>query len=127
MVPTNCSYTKEHEWVRIEGELAVIGITHYAQDALGDITYVELPAPDRRVKQMDEFAVIESVKAASDVYAPLGGRVAEVNQALADSPELMNQDPYGAGWLCKLADFDPQEFAALLSPSQYQHLIEELQ
>ena len=126
MVPTDCRYTKEHEWVRIDGDLAVVGITDYAQKALGDITYIELPVDGRQVKQSEEFAVIESVKAAADIYAPISGRVAEANQALVESPEIMNEDPHQAGWICKLADFDRTELGNLLSAEQYEALLKEL-
>lgn len=126
MVPTDCRYTKEHEWVRIEGDVAVVGITDYAQKALGDITYIELPADGRQVKQSEEFAVIESVKAAADIYAPVSGRVAEANQALVESPETVNEDPHQGGWICKLADFDRAELEKLLSPEQYEVLLKEL-
>jgi len=126
VVPTDCRYTKEHEWVRIEGDVAVVGITDYAQKALGDITYIELPADGRQVKQSEEFAVIESVKAAADIYAPVSGRVAEANQALVESPETVNEDPHQGGWICKLADFDRAELEKLLSPEQYEVLLKEL-
>jgi glycine cleavage system H protein len=126
VVRTDCLYTNQHEWVRIEGDLAVVGITDYAQQALGDVTYVELPQLGRDVRQMQEFAVIESVKAASDIYAPLSGRVAQVNEALTDAPETVNQDPYGSGWICKLADFGRDGLAHLLSPQQYEALVREL-
>lgn len=126
MVPTDCKYTKEHEWVRIEGDVAVVGITDYAQKALGDITYIELPVDGRQVKQSEEFVVIESVKAAADIYAPVSGRVAEANQALVESPEIVNEDPHQGGWICKLVDFDRAELDDLLSPEQYEALLKEL-
>lgn len=126
MVPTDCKYTKEHEWVRIEGDVAVVGITDYAQKALGDITYIELPVDGRQVKQSEEFVVIESVKAAADIYAPVSGRVAEANQALVESPEIVNEDPHQGGWICKLVDFDRAELENLLSPEQYEALLKEL-
>jgi len=126
VVPTDCKYTKEHEWVRIEGDVAVVGITDYAQKALGDITYIELPVDGRQVKQSEEFVVIESVKAAADIYAPVSGRVAEANQALVESPEIVNEDPHQGGWICKLVDFDRAELDDLLSPEQYEALLKEL-
>jgi len=126
VVPTDCKYTKEHEWVRIEGDVAVVGITDYAQKALGDITYIELPVDGRQVKQSEEFVVIESVKAAADIYAPVSGRVAEANQALVESPEIVNEDPHQGGWICKLVDFDRAELENLLSPEQYEALLKEL-
>ncbi|MBU2467027.1 MAG: glycine cleavage system protein GcvH, partial [Proteobacteria bacterium] len=107
--PEGLYYTKEHEWLRVEGDLAVVGLTDFAQDQLGDITYVELPEPESEVEQMGEMCVVESVKTAADVYAPLSGVVVEVNSALGDAPELINQDCYGAGWLVKLSGFDQAE------------------
>ncbi len=112
-------FTEEHEWVRIEGATARIGITDHAQHALGDITYVELPKVGRTVRRGEALAVVESVKAASDVYAPLGGRVAAVNARLAESPETVNAAAEGDGWLCTLEGFDPTEAEALMSAEQY--------
>jgi len=132
MVRSDLKYTQEHEWVRMEavsggpaggGGVALIGITDYAQKALGDITYVELPQVGTKLQQGKEFAVVESAKAASDVFAPVSGAVAEVNGALADHPELINQDPYGEGWLVRVMGVSPQEVAALLSPEAYEKLI----
>jgi glycine cleavage system H protein len=132
MVRQDLRYTQEHEWVRMDsvssapsgaGQVAVIGITDYAQKALGDITYVELPQVGTKLQQGKEFAVVESAKAASDVFAPTGGTVAEVNGALADHPELINQDPYGEGWLVRVTGVSPQEVASLLSPQEYEKLI----
>jgi glycine cleavage system H protein len=118
-------YTKEHEWVRAEGGLAVVGITDFAAKQLGDVTYVELPPPGKLVVQMGEMCVVESVKAAADVYAPLAGTVAEVNTALEDSPQFINSDPYGAGWLVKLAGFAQGEFDDLMDAGQYRSFIAE--
>jgi len=112
-------YTEEHEWVVVEGGIATVGITDYAQDALGDITFVELPQIGKEVHQFEDLAVVESVKAATDIYAPLSGRVAEVNEALEELPELVNQDCYGEGWICKLEDIHEDELANLLSPEAY--------
>ena len=126
MVPVDCRYTKEHEWVKVASGVATVGVTDYAQQALGDITFIELPAVGRRVAPMEEFAAVESVKAASDIYAPIGGTVAEVNDALTDDPGLLNQDPHGQGWLCKLKDIDPSQLASLLSAEQYEALLKEL-
>jgi glycine cleavage system H protein len=123
-VPTNLRYTEEHEWVRLEGETATVGITDFAQEALGEVTYVELPAPGATLTRGEEFAVVESLKAASDVYAPLSGTVAAVNEALEDDPRQVNAEPYGAGWLCTVEGIDPAEVEGLLSPEQYQDLIE---
>lgn len=123
--PEGLYYTKEHEWVKLEGELAVVGLTDFAQDQLGDITYVELPEVEAEVEQMGEMCVVESVKTAADVYAPLGGVVAEVNSALEDQPELINQDCYGAGWLVKLKGFDQTELDNLMDAAAYDQLLAE--
>ncbi len=101
-IPDDLKYTREHEWARMEGEEAVFGITDHAQDALGDIVFVELPQPGRRLKAGEAFAVVESVKAVSDVFAPLGGEVIEVNKELESAPEKINEDPYGEGWLIRV-------------------------
>jgi glycine cleavage system H protein len=124
-LPEGLFYTKEHEWVKVEGELAVVGLTHFAQDQLGDITYVELPEVGTGLDQMGEMCVVESVKAAADVYSPLGGVVAEVNEALQDAPELINQDCYGRGWLVKLKEFDRAELDNLLDGAAYLKLLSE--
>lgn len=122
-VPEGLHYTSEHEWVRIEGGLAVVGLTHYAQDQLGDITYVELPEMGAELEQMGEMCVVESVKTAADVYAPLAGTVAEVNSALEDAPQLINQDCYGEGWLVKLEGFDQAGLAKLMDAAAYTALL----
>ena len=120
-------FTKDHEWVRLDGDLAVIGITDYAQSQLGDIVYVELPEIGRRVEQGGEAAVVESVKAASDIYAPLSGEVAEVNEALAADPAKVNADPMGEGWFLKLRPADPGQFDALMDEAAYRRFVEEEQ
>jgi glycine cleavage system H protein len=107
MVPQNLYYTKDHEWAEINGDVAIIGITDYAQQSLGEITYVELPAVKKQVKAHDILAVVESSKAASDVYSPLAGAVLEVNNELGAKPELINQDCYKAGWICKIKAAQP--------------------
>lgn len=112
-------YTDEHEWVRVDGELAVVGITDYASTQLGDITYVEVPEVGAELKQMGELGVIESVKAAADFFSPLAGVVAEVNAELGDHPELLNQDCYGAGWLVKLKEFDEAGLDKLMDAGAY--------
>ncbi|MDZ7266157.1 MAG: glycine cleavage system protein GcvH [candidate division KSB1 bacterium] len=122
-VPANLLYTKEHEWVRIEGDVATVGITDYAQGQLGDIVYAELPAVGATTTQMQPFGTVEAVKAVSDLFAPLSGTVLEVNTALAEKPELINQDCYGAGWMIKLKITNPGERQALLAPSDYEKLI----
>ncbi len=123
MVPQNLLYTEEHEWVRLEGDSATIGISDYAQEALGDITFVELPEVGKQVAQFEDLAVIESVKAASDIYAPLGGQVLEVNSALEEAPETINRDCYGEGWICKLTGIVEAEMEKLLSSEAYEKLI----
>ncbi len=113
-------YTKEHEWVRVEGDVAVVGITDYAQRQLGDVVYVELPNMGRAIDQFAEAAVVESVKAASEVNAPLSGEVVEVNEALTDEPATVNTDATGAGWFVKLRIANPAELDALMGESAYQ-------
>ena len=118
-------FTKDHEWVRLDGDLAVIGITDYAQSQLGDVVYVELPETGRRLEQGKEAAVVESVKAASDVYAPVSGEVAEVNETLAADPAKVNADPLGEGWFLKVRLADPTELDALMDEAAYRRFIEE--
>ncbi|MEY3588085.1 MAG: hypothetical protein RJA47_681 [Actinomycetota bacterium] len=120
-LPSNLRYTKDHEWVLIAGNTARIGITDYAQDALGDIVFVQMPAVGSEVSAHDTFSEIESTKSVNDVYAPVSGRVSMVNEALASSPELLNSDPYGEGWICEIEmSGEPED---LLSPDEYQALI----
>ena len=122
-VPEELRYTKSHEWIRLndDGNITV-GITDHAQELLGDLVYVELPDVGRTVGEGDELAVVESVKAASDVYSPLAGEVAEVNAQLIDAPELVNSDPYGVGWLFKITPNDAGEVDDLLDPDEYAEL-----
>jgi glycine cleavage system H protein len=122
---TALRFTKDHEWVRLDGDLAVIGITDYAQSQLGDVVYVELPEPGHRVEQGKEAAVVESVKAASEVYAPVSGEVAEVNERLAGDPAKVNADPLGEGWFMKLRLDDPKQLDGLMDAAAYQHFVEE--
>lgn len=122
-LPQDLKYTETHEWVRVEGGLLRIGITDFAQSQLADLTFVDLPAPDTAVEAGEEVAVIESVKAASDIYAPVSGTVVEVNEALLAAPEAINSDPYGEGWLFKVNPTDPSSPEKLLSPAAYQELI----
>lgn len=112
-------YTKEHEWVRLDAGIATVGITDHAQSALGDIVFVELPEAGREVAAGEDCAVVESVKAASDVYSPLSGKVTETNAALGDDPALVNRDPAGEGWFFRIAPSDPAEFEALLDEAAY--------
>ena len=120
-------FTKDHEWIRLDGELAVVGVTDYAQSQLGDVVYVELPEIGRRVEKGKEVAVVESVKAASEVYAPASGEVAEVNEALAADPAQVNADPMGEGWFLKLRLTDLKELEGLLDEAAYQQFIEQEQ
>jgi glycine cleavage system H protein len=117
-------YTEDHEWVRVDGAIATIGISNHAQEQLGDVVFVELPEIGREVGQKDPLAVVESVKAASDVYAPVSGKVVEINQALNDDPALVNSGAESGGWFCKLELADPGELAGLLDAAAYQALVE---
>jgi glycine cleavage system H protein len=117
-------FTKDHEWIRLDGAIATVGITAHAQEALGDLVFVELPEPGRDVATGEAVAVVESVKAASDVYAPLDGQVTEANPKLTDDPALVNRDPAGEGWFFKLELTDPNAFEALLDQAAYDALIE---
>lgn len=118
-IPDDLRYSKEHEWVRLEGEMATVGITHFAQDQLGDVVFVELPAKGASVRQSASLGVVESVKAASDVYAPVSGEVTERNVKVIESPELVNSSPYGEGWLVRISVLDKGELKDLLSPAEY--------
>jgi glycine cleavage system H protein len=122
---TTLRFTKDHEWVRLEGDLAVVGITDYAQSQLGDVVYVELPEIGRRVEQGKEAAVVESVKAASEVYAPVSGEIVEVNEAIAADPAMVNADPMGDGWFLKLRLDDPKQLDGLMNEAAYKRLVEE--
>jgi glycine cleavage system H protein len=123
MYPAELRYTKEHEWIRVEGDRGRVGITHYAQDQLGDVVFVELPAIGKQVRHMQPFGVVESVKAVSDLYSPVTGEVVEVNAALPDTPELVNRDPYGAAWMIVVKIANPQEIDALMTAEAYQAYI----
>jgi glycine cleavage system H protein len=123
MVPTDLRYTKDHEWVRVDGDEATVGITEYAAGELGDIVFVELPDPGRTLVQHATFGVVESVKAVSDLFAPVSGEVAATNDALAGAPELVNGEPYGGGWMIKIRLADPSEADGLLDAAAYDALI----
>ncbi|HEY5434311.1 MAG TPA: glycine cleavage system protein GcvH [Candidatus Limnocylindrales bacterium] len=125
MVPSDLRYTKEHEWIRVEGDEAVIGITQHAADQLGDIVFVELPDAGRALQQAATFGVVESVKAVSDLYAPVSGEVCGTNDALSGAPEVVNTDPYGAGWMLRVRLADAGELDALLDADAYDALIAE--
>lgn len=123
MFPEDLYYTKDHEWVRVEGDRATVGITDYAQRELGDIVYVELPEVGRKVKAGEVLCSIDSVKASSEVYAPLSGEVIEANEKLNDNPETVNNDPYGEGWIAVIKVEDPEELKNLMSAKEYEEMI----
>ena len=121
--PAELRYTREHEWAKVEGKRARVGITHYAQDQLGDVVFVELPKIGAKVTQLQTFGVVESVKAVSDLFAPLSGVVAEVNQELTQQPERVNRDPYGGGWLIVIELSSPAEADKLMTAQQYEEFL----
>ena len=123
MYPENFRYTKEHEWVLVEGDTGTVGITHHAQEELGDIVYVDLPKVGSHVEQGKSLGSVESVKAVSDVYSPLSGEVVEINESLADAPEKLNEDPHGAAWLVKIRLSAPGEAEGLMSAADYQSYV----
>ncbi|MGH8492908.1 MAG: glycine cleavage system protein GcvH [Moraxellaceae bacterium] len=122
--PAELKYAPSHEWVRVEDDIATVGITDHAQDALGDLVFVELPDIGDVVAAHDEAGVVESVKAASDIYAPVSGEIIAINEALSDSPEIINSDPYHDGWMYKIRMSDPVELDDLLSPEEYEAQVE---
>ena len=123
MVPENCRYTKEHEWVRVEGALAVVGVTDYAQKQLGDVVFLELPEVGRALSANEVFGTVESVKAVSELYSPVAGEVAEVNTGLVAKPETVNTDPHGAAWMIKVKLADPGAMAGLMDAKAYEALV----
>ncbi|MBI5328884.1 MAG: glycine cleavage system protein GcvH [Deltaproteobacteria bacterium] len=123
--PKDVRYTKEHEWVRVEGNVATVGVTDYAQDSLGDVVYLELPGDGAAVTKDETFGVVESVKAVSDLYSPISGAVIEINDALVDSPEVINDDPYGDAWMLKVEMSAPAELKELLTADEYKKYVEE--
>ncbi|MBD3390994.1 MAG: glycine cleavage system protein GcvH [Chitinivibrionales bacterium] len=125
MTPNDRKYSTTHEWVKVDGELAVVGISDHAQEALGDITFLELPKAGTSVEKGTECGVIESVKAASDIYSPIGGEIAEANDALENAPEQVNQSPYDTGWLFKVKGIDHAEIDALMSADDYETFLKE--
>lgn len=124
-IPRDLLYTKEHEWARIDGEVVTVGITDYAQRQLGDITYVEFVEIGREVNQMEKVAVVESVKAVSEVFSPFSGRVEAVNELLKERPELINQDPYGEGWMVKIKIKNIKESENLMKAEEYENYVKE--
>jgi glycine cleavage system H protein len=125
MIPSDLRYTKEHEWVRVDGDVATVGITQHAADQLGDIVFVELPEPGRLLTQFATFGVVESVKAVSDLFAPVAGEVLEGNASLLATPEVVNSDPYGAGWMLRIRLSDPGQLEQLLDAAAYEALTAE--
>jgi glycine cleavage system H protein len=123
MVPEQLRYTKDHEWIRVEGDVGTVGITDHAQEELGDIVYVELPKVGAALEQSASFGSVESVKAVSDIYSPVAGEVTEANAALADAPEKVNDDPYGQGWIMKLRLTTPQQVESLMTAAQYEEYV----
>lgn len=121
--PEDLRYTKDHEWIRVEGDTGTVGITDYAQGELGDVVFVELPSAGKSLKAHDTFGTIEAVKAVSDLYSPVAGTVLEINSALEKTPELVNKDPYGAGWMIKLKIADKAELNGLLDAAAYKALV----
>lgn len=125
-IPAQMKYTKDHEWAAIDGKIATIGITHHAQEALGEVVFVELPPKGKMLKKGDTFGVVESIKAVSDLYSPLTGKVVESNTALTDDPGTANADPYNKAWMIKLELQDPSEVSGMLSSDDYKKLVESL-
>lgn len=121
--PTDVKYTKEHEWIRVEGDIAYVGITDYAQEQLGDIVFVDIPTVDETLAAGDTFGTIEVVKTISDLFLPVSGTVLEQNETLADQPELVNQDPYGEGWIIKIKPSEDADFSQLLDAEAYKALV----
>ena len=121
--PSDLLYSKEHEWLRLDGQVATVGITDYAQEALGDIVYVELPKAGTKVDQFGEAGVVESVKAVSEIYSPIGGEITELNEAINDDPALVNRDPFGGGWLFKIKVADDAQKDGLLSADAYNKFV----
>ena len=126
LFPADLRYSKEHVWVRLEGAEAIVGITDHAQKELGDIVFVETPKPGAALTRGKPFGVVESVKSVSDLHAPLGGAVARVNEALASTPEIVNKDPYGAGWMITVSPADAARIAGLMSAAEYEALVREV-
>jgi glycine cleavage system H protein len=124
-VPKELKYTDQHEWTKLEGEIAVVGITDYAQERLGDVVFVELPEIGTGTEKGEAFCVVESVKAASDIYAPVSGEITEINKNLEDHPELVNQSPYGEGWMVRIKVADPAEIEDLMGSDRYKKYVEE--
>lgn len=125
MTPSDRRYSETHEWVKIEDDIAIVGISDYAQESLGDITFIELPEVEHEAKHEEECGVIESVKAASDLNAPIDGEIVEVNENLDGNPELVNEDPYEAGWIFKLKNFNKEQYEDLFDASEYEATLDD--
>lgn len=119
MYPRDCRYTREHEWIKLDGKVATVGITHYAQEQLGDIVFVELPKVGAHFQAMEPFGTVESVKAVSEIYCPVSGTVEEANTSLNENPALLNQEPHGRAWLIRMKVDDPKEVQSLMSAQEY--------
>ena len=122
-LPQNLKYTKEHEWVKIDGDLLMVGITDHAQSELGDIIFIEFPDLNQVISKDEPFGTIEAVKTVADLFAPVSGKIIEINQDLEDNPELVNSDPYGEGWIVKITDFDKSQLDSLLDSNNYKGII----
>ena len=122
-LPQNLKYTKEHEWVKIDGDLLIVGITDHAQSELGDIIFIEFPDLNQVISKDEPFGTIEAVKTVADLFAPVSGKIIEINQSLEDSPELVNSDPYGEGWIVKITDIDKSQLDSLLDSNNYKRII----
>ena len=122
-LPQNLKYTKEHEWVKIDGDLLMVGITDHAQSELGDIIFIEFPDLNQVISKDEPFGTIEAVKTVADLFAPVSGKIIEINQSLEDSPELVNSDPYGEGWIVKITDIDKSQLDSLLDSNNYEEII----
>lgn len=125
MYPDSLRYSRDHEWVSVEGDLCIIGITHYAQDELGEVVFVEVPEPGQEFEAHEEIGTIESVKAVAEVFTPVAGEIVEVNEALAETPELINQDPHGEGWLVKVRFSSQDDLEQLMDAAAYQQFLED--
>lgn len=123
-IPVDLKYTEDHEWIRVEGDVAIVGVTDFAQGELGDVVFVEIETEGEELDKGETFGTVEAVKTVSDLFMPVGGEVAEFNEALADEPELINNDPYGKGWMIKIEIADNSELDALISAEEYQKLLE---
>ena len=122
-LPQNLKYTKEHEWVKIDGDILIVGITDHAQSELGDIIFIEFPTLNQVISKDEPFGTIEAVKTVADLFAPVSGKIIVINQDLEDNPELVNSDPYGEGWIVKISDFDKSQLDALLDSNNYKGII----